>query len=121
MHLVEHPVTEAITNLDLVEWQLRVASGEVLPIKDQEKIPLHGHAFEVRIYAEDCSDPCQMLPAAGHLAYVSVPSGAVSYTSFNRQAMKSSDLHHRFRMPTPGLLDLSQHFHSLQLLQFAHH
>lgn len=61
---VEHPVTEAITGLDLVAWQIRVAQGETLPIT-QEQVPLIGHAIEVRLYAEDPAN--DFLPATGHL------------------------------------------------------
>ena len=50
---VEHPVTEMITQQDLVEWQLKVAAGQRLPIIDQAKVPLIGHAMEARIYSED--------------------------------------------------------------------
>ncbi len=68
---VEHPVTEMIVGEDLVEWQLRVASGESLP-KTQEAITSHGHAFEARIYAEDPHK--DFLPAAGQITYLSTPA-----------------------------------------------
>ncbi|WP_212631272.1 acetyl/propionyl/methylcrotonyl-CoA carboxylase subunit alpha [Pseudomonas sp. KB-10] len=62
---VEHPVTEAITGLDLVAWQIRVARGEPLPLT-QQQVPLIGHAIEVRLYAEDPDH--DFLPATGTLA-----------------------------------------------------
>lgn len=67
---VEHPVTEAITGIDLVEWQLRVASGETLP-KTQDEITVTGHAFEARIYAEDASNG--FLPATGRISALQFP------------------------------------------------
>jgi len=68
---VEHPVTEMITGLDLVEWQLRVAGGEPLP-RSQEQIGKNGHAFEARIYAEDPDR--DFLPATGRIVYLSTPA-----------------------------------------------
>ncbi|WP_120500777.1 acetyl/propionyl/methylcrotonyl-CoA carboxylase subunit alpha [Roseovarius sp. EL26] len=70
---VEHPVTEAITGVDLVEWQLRVASGEALPAT-QEWLTITGHSFEVRLYAEDV--PKGFLPATGTLEHLVFPQGA---------------------------------------------
>ncbi|KAL8142554.1 hypothetical protein V2J09_015586 [Rumex salicifolius] len=61
---VEHPVTEMVVGQDLVEWQIRVANGEPLPIT-QSEVPLSGHAFEARIYAENV--PKGFLPATGVL------------------------------------------------------
>jgi 3-methylcrotonyl-CoA carboxylase alpha subunit len=67
---VEHPVTEAITGLDLVEWQLRVASGQPLPMS-QDQIPMRGHAIEARICAENPDK--QFLPATGVLQVYTKP------------------------------------------------
>jgi 3-methylcrotonyl-CoA carboxylase alpha subunit len=69
---VEHPVTEAITGVDLVEWQLRVAAGEPLP-KSQDALTINGHAFEARLYAEDV--PKGFLPATGTLTHLHFPAG----------------------------------------------
>jgi 3-methylcrotonyl-CoA carboxylase alpha subunit len=67
---VEHPVTEMITGLDLVEWQLRVASGERLP-KLQDELTINGHAFEARVYAENPRN--QFLPATGKIEQLRTP------------------------------------------------
>ncbi|MBL4802163.1 MAG: acetyl/propionyl/methylcrotonyl-CoA carboxylase subunit alpha [Emcibacter sp.] len=67
---VEHPVTELITGQDLVDWQLRIAAGEPLPLA-QEDIPLRGHAFEVRLYAEDPEN--NFMPQTGKITHFSCP------------------------------------------------
>ncbi len=69
---VEHPVTEAITGQDLVEWQLRVAAGQPLPLQ-QAQIPLNGHALEARLYAEN--PETGFLPSTGPLEVLRFPSG----------------------------------------------
>ena len=81
---VEHPVTEAVTGLDLVEWQLRVASGEPLPLK-QDQIQLKGHAIEARICAENPDN--NFLPATGHLQVYKKPA----HTAFERGSVRFDD------------------------------
>jgi 3-methylcrotonyl-CoA carboxylase alpha subunit len=68
---VEHPVTEMITGLDLVEWQLKVAAGETLPLR-QEQLVIRGHALEARIYAEDPDKG--FLPSIGRLIHLAPPA-----------------------------------------------
>jgi 3-methylcrotonyl-CoA carboxylase alpha subunit len=67
---VEHPVTEMITGLDLVEWQLKVGAGETLPLR-QEQLAIRGHALEARIYAEDPDKG--FLPSIGKLIHLAPP------------------------------------------------
>ncbi|MEQ8737083.1 MAG: acetyl/propionyl/methylcrotonyl-CoA carboxylase subunit alpha [Hoeflea sp.] len=75
---VEHPVTEMITGLDLVEWQIRVASGEPLPMA-QGQLSINGHAVEARIYAEVAEKG--FLPAVGRLAHLAFPRGDIRVDS----------------------------------------
>ncbi len=70
---VEHPITEMITGQDLVAWQLRVASGEGLPLT-QDEIRINGHAFEARVYAEDPDN--DFLPVTGTLSFLQPPQAS---------------------------------------------
>jgi 3-methylcrotonyl-CoA carboxylase alpha subunit len=81
---VEHPVTEAITGLDLVEWQLRVAAGEPLPLL-QDQLQIHGHAIEARICAENPDN--NFLPATGTLRVYRKPQA----TAFQRSRVRIDD------------------------------
>jgi acetyl-CoA carboxylase biotin carboxylase subunit len=79
---VEHPVSEAITGLDLVEWQLRVAAGEKLPLS-QNDIRLNGHGIEARLYAEDPQH--DFLPSTGTLERLHLPKNVVRVDSGVRE------------------------------------
>ncbi|MBP0640263.1 3-methylcrotonyl-CoA carboxylase, partial [Cupriavidus sp. AcVe19-6a] len=79
---VEHPVTEMITGQDLVEWQLRVAAGEPLPLT-QQQLRIDGHALEARIYAENPDK--QFLPSTGTLRFLRTPPAV--------QFMRGEDAH----------------------------
>jgi 3-methylcrotonyl-CoA carboxylase alpha subunit len=72
---VEHPVTEMITGLDLVEWQLKVSGGETLPLT-QEQLSIRGHAIEARVYAEDPDKG--FLPATGRLIHLKPPADSLN-------------------------------------------
>src|SRR3546814_1962894 len=88
---VEHPVTECVTGLDLVAWQLQVAAGEPLPLA-QEQIRSHGHATEVRLYAED--PEAGFLPGSGKLERLRLPTptGHVRIDSGVRSEEHTSEL-----------------------------
>ena len=90
---VEHPVTEMITGHDLVEWQLRVASGEKLPVT-QEQLSIRGHAIEARVYAENPDKG--FLPAIGRLSTMSMPAAV----EFRRNADDNG-----FHDPAPVRID----------------
>ncbi|MDF3054695.1 MAG: Carbamoyl-phosphate synthase chain ATP-binding [Gammaproteobacteria bacterium] len=86
---VEHPITEKITGLDLVEWQLRVASGEPLPLSNQNDITWHGHAIEARIYAENPEK--DFAPSTGNLIYFKLPQES-QYVRVDTGVMQGDDI-----------------------------
>src|SRR5690606_10471941 len=95
---VEHPVTEMITGFDLVEWQLRVADGEALPVT-QDMIGIDGHAIEARVYAENPRK--QFLPSTGQLLHLRTPAAA----SFGGQGSPALLAAPRAAAPAPVRID----------------
>jgi len=113
---VEHPVTEMVTGQDLVEWQLRVASGEALPLM-QEQVRVQGHAFEARIYAEDPSN--DFLPASGSLHFIREPAQS-TYVRID-SGVKEQDVISNFYDPMIAKLIVwdGSRMHALQRLTHA--
>ena len=91
---VEHPVTEMITGLDLVEWQLRIAMGEKLPLR-QDEITRRGHAIEARVYAEDAS--AGFLPSIGEISHWRAPQRTRACASIQALAQATSFLNTTIR------------------------
>jgi len=77
---VEHPVTEMISGVDLVEWQLKVADGEQIP-KRQDQLSINGHAIEVRLYAEDPDN--EFLPSVGLIEHIQFPTTSLASSEHN--------------------------------------
>lgn len=78
---VEHPISEMITRQDFVEWQIRIASGEKLPLT-QDQLKIHGHAIECRIYSEDPNN--NFLPGSGKIYYLHEPGNIDSKTNYDK-------------------------------------
>ena len=92
---VEHPVTEMVSGIDLVEWQLRVAAGEPLPLT-QPQLTLSGHAFEARVYAE--RPEAGFLPGSGTVYHLRTP--AIMGDTYVGPATRASAAGHAVRLDT---------------------
>ena len=102
---VEHPVTEALTGLDLVEWQIRVARGEPLPLAQQD-VRLQGHSIEVRL----CSEDANFTPHSGHVLHFSAPA-ATAFVVAPRAAEARSSL--RFDHCIEAGTEVTPHYDSM--------